>query len=96
MSAKAPAPRFDLASAAGVSIFLPSLRLNAPVTPRPAYLWFLVWNDDRGHTLTCVFNRGMVMAKVRELFGGTTWRQLYRRGARVMRCKVSVSLEHSP
>jgi len=60
-------------------------------TPRPAYLWFLVWNDYRGYTLTCGFNREMVMAKVRELFGGTTWRQLYRNGARVVRCKVTVA-----
>jgi len=76
----------------------PSLRLNAPVTPRPAYLWFLV-GPEVGILAVCGYTRTHCIKSANEGSGvdyKLWWRRMYRRGARVMRCKVSVSLEHSP
>jgi hypothetical protein len=67
----------------------PSLRLNAPVTPRPAYLWFLVW--PQGFiTHHCSRWREQVYQKVCD-GDMKRWRAFYRRGARVVRCKVTVA-----
>ena len=63
------------------------------MTPRPAYLWFLVWTQPpRKEYVTAIC--GFTRKQVRQEFAGDDiayWRQEYRRGARILRCKVTVT-----